>query len=99
MCFFKSRTMNLELWRGRGDEGPGGVRLYFFIIWFGQEMHASSDWKQLWAVTRGQESSRSSCRRKSLKQLPSSPLLCSKVPQDTLPPLPLPYSRLLPPPR
>lgn len=27
MCFFKSRTMNLELWRGRGQQaGEGEMR-------------------------------------------------------------------------
>lgn len=39
--------------RGKGDAGSGGVCLFFFIIWFGQEMRAFNDWKQLWAVTSG----------------------------------------------
>lgn len=32
--------------RENGDEGSGGVCLFFFI-WFGQEMRAPNDWKQL----------------------------------------------------
>lgn len=78
MCLFKSRNINLELWRGmgqsrrgKGNEVSGGVCLFFFIIWFGQEMHASSDWKQLWTVTSGARIEQKFLQMQSLKQLPS----------------------------
>ena len=34
--------------REKADEDSGGMCLFFFIIWFGQEMRTSHDWKQLW---------------------------------------------------
>lgn len=56
--------------RGKADEGSGGVCLFFFIIWFGQEMRASHDWKQLWDVTSGARIEQKFLEMQPLKQVP-----------------------------
>lgn len=48
MHLFRDLEERRATGRGKADEGSGGVCLFFFIIWFGQEMRASHDWKQLW---------------------------------------------------
>lgn len=52
------------------EKGDGDVCLFFFAIWFGQEMRASNDWKQLWSVTSGARIEQKSLQMQPLKQLP-----------------------------
>lgn len=53
--------------KGKGDEGSGAACLFFFRIWFGQEMRASDDWKQLRAVTSGARMEQKFLQMKPLK--------------------------------
>lgn len=83
--------------RGKGAVGSGDVRLFFFIIWFAQEMRASNDWKQLWAVTSGAKIEQQFLQMQPLKQLPQlfpTPLYTSPACSVSSPPPPPAYSRL-----
>lgn len=69
----------METWRGGEMERRVlVVCLFFFIIWFGQEMRAPNDWKQLQAVTSGARLEQKSLPMQPLKQLPEL------VPSQTL---------------
>lgn len=77
--------------RGKGAVGSGDVRLFFFIIWFAQEMRASNDWKQLWAVTSGAKIEQQFLQMQPLKQLPQlfpTPLYTSPACSVSPPPAP-----------
>lgn len=56
--------------RGKADEDSGGMSLFFFIIWFGQEMRTSHDWKQLWDVTSEARIEQKFLEMQPLKQVP-----------------------------